>query len=78
MAQTYSQVKVMKFVARLSLRRTHLENQLKKQELDTMRPYIEGELKAVDDLIQEVKQEFGFTNLDEQLQLEFENLKEVK
>lgn len=78
MAKTYSQVKVKKFLARLSLRRIHLSDQLEKNELETMRPYIEGELKAVDDFIQEVKQEFGLNNSDEQLQLEFENLKKAE
>ncbi len=58
-AQTFRRGKAIAFLERMQIKRETLQRQLSQAEFEAIKPVISGELKAVDELIQEFIHLFG-------------------
>ena len=59
MAETYRKAKMASFMNRLIVRKKSLSNQLRNKELINNRELIQGQIMALDLVLEEMKDEFG-------------------
>jgi len=64
MAETFRKSKVEHYVAMLALRRDTLKHQLERTEFDGMRDYLQGQLSAIDLIVNELSSEFALDPVD--------------
>lgn len=60
MAETFRKRKIENFLQRLSVRKMILQQQLQRKEIQSAEQFVEGQLSAVDAIIQELSHEFDF------------------
>jgi hypothetical protein len=58
MAETYRKSKVEHYVAMLQLRKKTIKQQIEQEELKGMRDYLQGQLSAIDLIVNELQAEF--------------------
>ncbi len=59
MAETFRKSKVEHYIAMLALRRDTLKQQLERSEFDGQREYLQGQLSAIDLIVNEIASEFA-------------------
>lgn len=59
MAETYRKSKVEHYVSRLTLRKKALKRQMEQAEFAEMRDFLQGQLSAIDLIIDELNAEFA-------------------
>mgnify|MGYP000557152116 CR=1 FL=1 len=64
MAETFRRRKIENFLEKLSVRRMILQNQLQRKEIHSAEQFVEGQLSAVDAIIQELSHEFDVVGLE--------------
>lgn len=63
MAETFRRRKVEEFIRRLSVRESILRNQLLRREFSANEQFLQGQLSAVDAIIQELVDEFDLNSI---------------
>jgi hypothetical protein len=59
MAETFRKSKVEHYISMLTLRRDTLKQQLERAEFDGQREYLQGQLSAIDLIVNEIASEFA-------------------
>jgi hypothetical protein len=59
MAETYRKAKIEHYVGMLALRKQTLKQQIEREEFKEMRDYLQGQLSAIELIVNELKTEFA-------------------
>ena len=58
MAETYRKAKVENYIERLRKRKAMLKSQIQQTELGELKPFLQGQITALDEVILEMETEF--------------------